>query len=243
VRDGPEQLLALEIDTIHGLVPGSFAVARRLRKPGVHAVLGWSRDAGVLALSDRVATRAGELADRPREPFAPDVVPEIVERLAGVIRAMVPEATVTVSGGPCFVFPEELVELPAPLPIVASGPEGPEGHDRARDLVRPANWEPGEWQELVAGHLGTWAMALDGDHPVSICHSPAATDGGVEAGVWTRADHRGAGLAPAVTRAWWSLERRRGRVLFYSTSADNHASRAVARKLRLHPLGWLWTIR
>jgi RimJ/RimL family protein N-acetyltransferase len=113
----------------------------------------------------------------------------------------------------------------------------------ARRLTRPDNWEPGEWDQLTRGEIGQWAMAIRNHEPVSICHTPAASTNGAEAGVWTRPDHRGAGLAPAVTASWQRLERTRHRTLFYSTDRNNLASRAVARKLALLPLGWLWTVR
>ncbi|MER6500258.1 hypothetical protein ABT218_12910 [Streptomyces sp. NPDC001455] len=43
--------------------------------------------------------------------------------------------------------------------------------------------------------------------------------------------------------AWAARERRNKETLFYSTSSDNHASRSVARRLGLTPLGWIWTMR
>jgi hypothetical protein len=126
------------------------------------------------------------------------------------------------------------------LPIVVSDDAGVLAAQR---FVRPDNWEVCEWQQLICGELGPWAMAVNDLQPVSICHTPSATPTSAEAGVWTRPDHRGAGLAAAVTVAWWKLERRRREVLFYSTGRDNLASRSVAAKLRLLPLGWLWTIK
>jgi RimJ/RimL family protein N-acetyltransferase len=224
-----EDLLALEIDTIHGLRPGD-GVVRRLRRAEPLAVLAWSPGARVLAVGDRAAAFAA-LDD---EPFAPEIVPAAVLRLA---RAL---AATAVTGGPSFVFPDALPELPARLPIVGSDAEG---RAAARSFRRPDNWEPDEWLALIAGEIGEWAMALDGEDPVSICHTPASTDESADAGTWTRADHRRKGLAAATARAWSLLERRRRRVLFYSTAADNHASRGVARRLGLRPLGWLWTIR
>lgn len=126
------------------------------------------------------------------------------------------------------------------MPIIVSDAAG---RSEAREFIRPDNWQPGEWNQLISGEIGEWAMALNGREPVSICHTPAATVAGAEAGVWTRSDHRRAGLAGAVTVAWWKRARSRHDTIFYSTRSDNFASRAVARKLGLRPLGWLWTVR
>ncbi len=129
---------------------------------------------------------------------------------------------------------------PAALPLIASDQDG---RRAAEALTRPGNWEPGEWAELIAGELGEWAMAVHDDAPVSICFSPATNATAAEAGIWTRADFRGRRLAPAVVAAWSERERRNKDVLFYSTSAANHASQSVARTLGLTPLGWIWTLR
>ncbi|RCV50850.1 GNAT family N-acetyltransferase, partial [Marinitenerispora sediminis] len=129
---------------------------------------------------------------------------------------------------------------PAPLPVIASTADG---QSAAQDLVRPGNWQPGEWSELVNGRMGEWAMAVHGREPVSICFTPASNASAAEAGIWTRPDFRGRHLAPAVVAAWARRERRDRAVLFYSTTADNHASQSVARALGLIPLGWIWTVR
>ena len=49
---------------------------------------------------------------------------------------------------------------------------------------------------------------------------------------------RGRGYAALVTAAWAQAIRAAGLTPVYSTSDDNHASRAVARKLRLREFGW-----
>jgi len=67
-------------------------------------------------------------------------------------------------------------------------------------------------------------------------------EAGAEAGIWTPADDRRAGLAGAVAVVWWKRERSRHDTIFSSTRCDYLASRWVARKLGLRPLGWLWTV-
>ncbi|MEV7198221.1 GNAT family N-acetyltransferase [Streptomyces sp. NPDC093510] len=173
------------------------------------------------------------------QPYVPGGPPEILVRIAATRTAA--GDPVSVRGGPSFTFPDHLAGAwSAPLPLLLSDTEG---RAAARELTRPDNWQPGEWAELVSGAAGEWAMAVHDGSPVSICHTPAANARAAEADIWTRADFRGRGLAPATVAAWSLRARPDGRVLFYSTTADNHASRSVARSLGLTPLGWIWTVR
>ena len=58
-----------------------------------------------------------------------------------------------------------------------------------------------------------------------------------EAGVETAAECRGRGHAAAVVARWAAAVREQGAEPLYSTSWRNKASRAVARKLGLVPVG------
>ncbi|MFD0412528.1 GNAT family N-acetyltransferase [Streptomyces sp. NPDC127108] len=232
------RLLALEVDAIHGLVAES-GEPPAVRDATVLAVWAWSPRARLLALGPGVAPRAdGEpVAHVDDEPYDPDRPPRTLERLAAHLGGQ----TASVEGGPSWLFPARLaVPAPGPLPVLASTTEG---RAAARDLIRPDNWQPGEWADLIGGSLGEWAMAMHGREPVSICHTPAANDLAAEAGIWTRPDHRGRGLARACVAAWAQRVRPTKDVLFYSTTSTNHASRAVARGLGLTPLGAIWTVR
>ena len=109
--------------------------------------------------------------------------------------------------------------------------------------ANPGNWEPIEWDELLDGRLGPWAIATEADLVASICHTPKPmTARAAECGVWTRQECRGRGYAAAVTAAWADIVRPSGRFLFYSTDAENRSSQAVARRLGLRPLGWTWRL-
>lgn len=122
--------------------------------------------------------------------------------------------------GPAFTFPEELATPPAHVAQLLRG----ETH-----LLHP--------------DLAPWAIdfpacepafaAFEGSIAVAICATVRSSRGGAEAGVETAGAFRGRGFAPAATAAWAQAIRDSGRVPFYSTSWENTASQAVARKLNL----------
>lgn len=205
-------------------------------------VVGWSDEARVLAVGRQARQtlddELGTMARWDDAGYEPGKVPGVISELSARLEQRWPAKKITVTGGPCFTFPDQAgSNLSDPLPLIVSDPAG---RERASQLGRPGNWRPREWAGLIDGNLGSWAFAVDGSSVVSICHTPAANHEASEAGVWTREDYRGRGLAPSVVRAWWSWEGQFKDALFYSTTGDNHASRAVARKLGLKPLGWLW---
>lgn len=121
--------------------------------------------------------------------------------------------------GPTWYVPES---IPAPADILAIGPENVE-------LLRAHySWTAEHWQEV-------WpcvAVVEDGV-AVSICYSSRLTPDAAEAGVDTVEEFRGKGYAMRVVAAWARAVRASGRVPIYSTSWDNLASQAVARKLGL----------
>ncbi|MBS0470333.1 MAG: GNAT family N-acetyltransferase [Proteobacteria bacterium] len=81
-----------------------------------------------------------------------------------------------------------------------------------------------------------WCAATVGDDIAALAF--CVRDGLMarEIGVYTVADYRGRGYAPAVTAAWSRLHPRHP-VLFYSTHRDNLASQRVIARLRLPFLG------
>ena len=78
---------------------------------------------------------------------------------------------------------------------------------------------------------------LEGGKAVSICCSVRITSQAHECGVETHPDFRGRGYALKVVAAWARAVLEEGPVPLYSTSWENHASRAVARKLGLVQYG------
>lgn len=93
-----------------------------------------------------------------------------------------------------------------------------------------------EWLEDVAEGLPFEAVLEEG-HAVSLCCSVRVTPDAHEAGVETRPEFRGRGHALEAVAGWAAAVHDLGRLPLYSTSWDNHASRAVARKLGLVQFG------
>jgi len=134
-----------------------------------------------------------------------------------------------------------LLETHAPLQELGMGPAYyfTEYMEPARPLlaVTEANAEVlrGGFEELVA-ELPDWQPFLalvEGGRAVSVCRSVRITPAAHEAGVETLPDFRGKGYAKDVVAGWARLVLSLGAVPLYSTSWENTASQAVAKKLRL----------
>lgn len=114
--------------------------------------------------------------------------------------------------------------------------------ERLRHL-NPGNWGHDEWDELLDGALGPWAMAVVDGKVISICHTPGRmNERAAECGVWTHPDYRGRGYAAEMTATWADILRSSGRYLFYSTDAQNFSSQRVAARLWLRPIGRTWNL-
>lgn len=125
--------------------------------------------------------------------------------------------------GPAFCFPQELPAAVGTIRVT-------EGNAQ---LLRPLleEWVPDARlrQPMVALTVGGQAAA--------VCCSVRQTSLAHEAGVETAPSHRGRGYAGHVVTAWARAVRAMARVPLYSTSWQNEASRAVARKLALIQFG------
>lgn len=159
---------------------------------------------------------AAPLAHAP-EAFSP--------ALRAVVNAHEPSGeTWEISSGPAYAFPEAL--------MVSDGVT----------LIEPG------YEDVLAEHFpftATWLREswpcyamLVGGRAVAICDSARRTAHVAEAGVDTVPEFRGRGYAALVTAAWANAIRAAGITPVYSTSADNLASQAVARKLGLREFGW-----
>jgi predicted GNAT family acetyltransferase len=97
----------------------------------------------------------------------------------------------------------------------------------------------GGFEKLVA-ELPAWQPFLaivEESRAVSICRSVRITPEAHEAGVETLHEFRGKGYAKDVVAGWARVVQSLGAIPLYSTSWENTASQAVAKKLHLVPYG------
>jgi RimJ/RimL family protein N-acetyltransferase len=174
--------------------------------------------------------------DQPIPVPDPNVEPPALAVCASILQAAV--GPLRRSSGPYYVFPPD-VRFDSGVAITRS--DDPEVA-MLRDH-NPGNWLAQEWDELLDGRLGPWAMATEGRRVISICHTPRVMSAhGAECGVWSDPDFRGQGHAAAVTAAWAAMVAPTGRHLFYSTDADNRSSQRVASRLNLRTIAWQWKL-
>ncbi|MYC95855.1 MAG: GNAT family N-acetyltransferase [Caldilineaceae bacterium SB0661_bin_32] len=130
-----------------------------------------------------------------------------------------------VYAGPAFSFPKTVEQPDATV------------HVNALPLLARhfSGWTAAE----MSGRSPMVAVVEDG-YAVSVCFCARRSDTAAEAGLETAAAFRGRGLGPQVAAAWAWAVRASGRVPLYSTSWENGASLAVARKLGLvaYASGW-----
>lgn len=235
-----KELIELEMDAIYGLVQNSRVT--RLSKPEVSLVCAWSAESTLVAFGPSISASVAEafvMADSYKPESAPQAVELFVNETLTRTGGGSGEGT-SVRGGPLFLMRPGMKAPSTPYRVIQSDPGGLR---EAVSLKRPANWEPGEWQDLTSGLLGPWSMAINNrDEPISICHTSAYSDLAAEAGLWTRDDCRGRGIGPVTTLVWANEAYKTKKAVFYSTWADNLKSRSVARKLGLEGIGWKWEV-
>lgn len=147
-------------------------------------------------------------------PTSPSRYEDILARVAPVQRRW---------AGPAFCFPQELTAPIGTVPVTEGDAQ----------LLRPLLQA---WVPDVRLCQPMFALTVDG-HAVAVCCSVRRTSVAHEAGVETALAYRGRGYAGQVVTAWARAVREMGRVPLYSTSWQNEASRAVARKLALIRFG------
>ena len=127
--------------------------------------------------------------------------------------------------GPAFTFPKTF--------------DKPDDTVRVTALPLLARHFSGWTAEEIGGRSPIIAVVEDGA-AVSVCFCARRSDAAAEAGLETAASFRGRGLGTQVAAAWAVAVGASGLVPLYSTSWENGASLAVARKLGLvaYASGW-----
>lgn len=122
--------------------------------------------------------------------------------------------------GPAFLFPESVASADAAdllTGALAVAEEGPFAWlESADDTAHPIAVVRAETGEVAA-----------------VCYSARSTSAAAEAGVETAEKHRHRGYASRAVVAWAGAVARSGRIPLYSTSWQNFASQALARRLGL----------
>src|SRR5690349_6226808 len=147
------------------------------------------------------------------EPTADLNVPSpIVERIQLRLQDAFGAAVgLTPGSGPSYFIPEGVTASAAPnAQLVRSDASDAS----ALADANPGHWGDDEWQNVLAGSLGPWVMAVVERRVVSICHTPVSNSRAADAGVWTHPEFRGQGHAAACTAEWARLMRPSGRLLF-----------------------------
>jgi hypothetical protein len=131
--------------------------------------------------------------------------------------------------GPAYVLPDELPHDP-----------------RAREVSAS---ESSLWSEAFPWLADEFAavmpvvIAFEAGQAAAVCHAPRGrTASAAEAGVVTLESFRGRGLATAAVACWARAIQRSGRRALYSTSWQNAASQAVARRLSARLYGEDWHV-
>jgi hypothetical protein len=131
--------------------------------------------------------------------------------------------------GPAYVLPDRLPYDGRAREISA---------DESSDWPEAFPWLANEFEAIAPV-----VIAFEAGQPAAICHSPRGlTAFASEAGVETLEPFRGRGLATAAVACWARAVQRSGRLALYSTSWENVASQAVARRLSARLYGESWHV-
>ncbi|HVF86061.1 MAG TPA: GNAT family N-acetyltransferase [Pyrinomonadaceae bacterium] len=128
-----------------------------------------------------------------------------------------------VSSGPAYQFTK--YEMPSKRLLAVTENNAETLQDGFEELVE----ELSAWQPFVA--------LIEKSRAVSVCRSVRITSEAHEAGVETLPGFHGKGHAKDVVAEWARLVMAAGAIPLYSTSWENNASQAVARKLHLKCYG------
>ena len=92
-------------------------------------------------------------------------------------------------------------------------------------------------------HTQPCLAVVEAGRAVSVCYSARTGPRGAEAGVETAPEYRGRGHALRATAAWARTVQQQGLLALYSTTWENAASLAIAKRLGLRLYGEDWHVR
>ncbi len=187
-----------------------------------------SKEGNIWRCRDDVADETVRTLDAlaAEEPIRDDLRAEPRNLDAFLAALRVDYESASIESGPAYYFPNELPR-PANVRLITRA-----DLHLLRVMVRDLDDTSRHFEEREP------RMAIiEDNHVVSLCYSARLTDHAAGAGVETLDAYRGRGYAPAVVAAWARAIRTTGRIPLYSTSWDNLASQAVARRLRLVQYG------
>ncbi|MBE7105064.1 GNAT family N-acetyltransferase [Bacillus cereus] len=140
--------------------------------------------------------------------------------IAKIIKVLNEERTVeNIWMGPAYMFPENLNKPTRAIQIT----------EKNKELMRenfPNLIGQMEWRQ-------PYFAIVENEQAVSICCSARSTPVATEASVETLEEFQGKGYGADVVAAWAISIQEENRIPLYSTSWDNFASQAVARKLKV----------
>ena len=222
-------LLQLQAETLFTHNPAGRIIEnnRPMGGPAARLFLGRTREGNLWRIRDDVPE---DVARRLEELAAAEPVRDDLEAMPVHLDAMLEAlqgnpAPEVVDTGPAYRFPDEL-----------PNPTGVTRITRANiELLRSMYPDKDDMDDLEREFERgepSLAVIVDGI-AVSTCFTSYQSERAMEAGVWTREEYRGRGYAAAQVAVWARAVRESGRIPLYSTDWDNHASRAVARKLHM----------
>jgi len=224
------QLLTLQADALYTHDP--YGRMREVNEPGgaraPRFFFGRTREGHLWRCRDDVAQETVRALERlaADEPVRDDLRAE-PRHLPGFLAALRAEAGSTSSdwrySGPAYRFPDALPPAAATVARITR---------TDLPLLRRMNWDLDRTAREFERYEPFMAVIEDGA-AVSLCHSARLTARAAEAGVETLEAYRGRGYASIVAVGWAHAIQATDRIPLYSTSWDNLASQAVARRLRL----------
>jgi RimJ/RimL family protein N-acetyltransferase len=174
-----------------------------------------------------------EVHQKEPAPIDPADLPPWAERYGKIISEAVGPSVV--ARVPCFVMDTiPMYRLPHDWERSAEVVRSTDGRVVRRSAAMPPT--------NIDERRGPWAGVVVDGELVSHCSTARLWDFGAEAGTWTDPAYRGRGFAAAATAIWASMLFHESRLLFYCADETNRSSRAIAERLALRPIGWMWRL-